>query len=316
MKVALRVAGGVIAAGLIAYFVIFVAKSFDPAAIAVMLQPRTLGALLAAACLYALIIPLSGFAWKKLLLSMGQLRSLLELSGIMGTTQAAKYLPGNIAQHATRAVLSLARGMPAGVFGVSVVIETALAVAAAVAVALALLALSPTGISALPAQLRLPIIVFAVALPFAVILLPMVMRSAMTCVSRLLPKFAATMGSSKMPSTRAQGVAFLLYVANYLLIGFGFLIVARSMGLGPSTSYLELTAAFAAAWVAGFLAPGMPAGLGVREGTMVVMLGAGSPNDALLGAVALMRAATVLGDLLWFVLGTALLATVDRQRPA
>src|SRR3546814_9620714 len=80
----------------------------------------------------------------------------------------------------------------------------------------------------------------------------------------------------------------------------GLCILARSADM-PDSLYLYLiTSAFALSWVLGFLAPGAPAGLGAREGIMLLLLHGSAPAEALLIFVLLARVVTVLGDGLCF----------------
>jgi hypothetical protein len=52
----------------------------------------------------------------------------------------------------------------------------------------------------------------------------------------------------------------------------------------------------AAAWLAGFVTPGAPGGLGVREAILVMALEGTLGKGGALAAAALFRAATTLGD--------------------
>ena len=113
MKRLWRVAGTVIAIGLMAYFLWFAWRNLDPRILATTLkQPGTLLALFLAILGYMTIYPVTGLAWRQLLLRQGQNRSATELTQLIGIAQLAKYIPGNIAQHASRATLALKRGIP------------------------------------------------------------------------------------------------------------------------------------------------------------------------------------------------------------
>ena len=261
-----------------------------------------------------MVVPLSSWAWRELLGSVHQCNSVLELSGIMGATQIAKYLPGNVAQHASRAVISLSRGMPADAFLMTTVVETLLSVVAAVMVTVAFLAFFASNLSALPEELRRALPWLALALPMATLLVPWGLAILIRQSSKRWAWLGRRIRGGDVPRWSAQCLALAAYTANYLLIGVGFLAVARSVGVEPSLGYFELTAAFAASWVVGFFAPGIPAGLGVREGVMAMMLIGDASNEALLGAIAIMRIATIAGDFLWFLVGNSILNSTAMQR--
>jgi uncharacterized membrane protein YbhN (UPF0104 family) len=69
------------------------------------------------------------------------------------------------------------------------------------------------------------------------------------------------------------------------------------MGLGHAI------AIFSVAWVAGFLMPGAPGGVGVREGIIAIGLELFIAPGAALAVALLHRALSVLGDALTFALG-------------
>ena len=71
-------------------------------------------------------------------------------------------------------------------------------------------------------------------------------------------------------------------------------------------SFTIIAGMFAAAWLAGFLAPGAPAGLGIREVLLVQVLSLAYPDPTALGATMILRVVTTLGDATAFVIGHAM----------
>lgn len=306
MKQMYRIIGALLAIALLGYFLYYARNAFGPAVLATMSSVPAISAMLAAAALYGLIIPLSAWAWSRLLASAGVSWPLSHLVGIMGSTQIAKYLPGNIAQHAGRTALSLAKGMRIGDFIISVTIETVLALLSALVVGLVCLIASPAVFPTFPRHLSV-----LVAILFAVLAgsLPALPRFVRWPASALAAKRGvdAAQWRFEIPHVRAQLLAFAAYCANYLLIGLAFLLIARVVGVGDSIGYLQLTAAFALSWLAGFVAPGLPAGLGVREGVMALILSGTPASPGVLSAILAMRLSTMAGDAAWFVIGGWLL---------
>lgn len=98
-------------------------------------------------------------------------------------------------------------------------------------------------------------------------------------------------------------LVFLLLVVNFTVSGAIVLSLLVFMGatIAPS-QYLAVTGISIFAWLIGFLTPGAPAGLGVREAMLSILL-AGVVPQGLLAAVALIyRVITLLGDILSFLL--------------
>jgi len=93
-----------------------------------------------------------------------------------------------------------------------------------------------------------------------------------------------------------------------LCVGASISVLALGLTSTTSPDFALLTAAFTLAWAVGFVTPGAPAGIGVREALLLVVL---SPTlgaaDASLLTLAL-RVATTLGDILCFAIGMWLLA--------
>ncbi len=99
-------------------------------------------------------------------------------------------------------------------------------------------------------------------------------------------------------------VALGLAIAIWLLWGIAHGLMLR--GIGLDVPYWAVTGAFALAWVLGYVAIILPAGLGVREGAIHVLLG---PLMVVGGAalLALMsRAVTVVAELLAGLVGVAM----------
>jgi uncharacterized membrane protein YbhN (UPF0104 family) len=107
-----------------------------------------------------------------------------------------------------------------------------------------------------------------------------------------------------LPGPRATFGALAAYVFNYLIIGLGLWLLASAMGLPDAFDYGLVTAVFALSWVLGFLAPGAPAGLGAREGIMLLLLNGSASGQSVVIFVLMARVVTMLGDALCFCVGS------------
>ncbi len=298
-----QILGMLAALALATYFLWFAARSMDAKALASLESPRVLASVGVAALMYALIIPISAWAWARLLAHQGEAWGVGRLAGLMGIMQLAKYVPGNVAQHASRAALALRAGMGGRALAVTVVQETVLATAASLMVGLPALALSAPGLTQIPEGARVPMLVAGALLALAVL----VLGSVTVAPARLAchrSRWARALGrAGGLPGPAATLPAIVAYMVNYLLIGLGLWLVARAAGLPVQVDLALVTAAFSLAWLLGFLAPGAPAGLGVREGIMLILLAGAAPDPDLLLFVMLARAVTLLGDGVCFVGG-------------
>lgn len=303
MKKLLRLLGWLLAIVIVTYFVAFTIRTLHFGDLTSLVAPKVVVSILVAACLYALVIPLSALAWGALLRRQGEVFPGSLLASIMAVTQLAKYVPGGVAQPLGRAAMSFRHGMSTRGFTASVIQETLLAMGASVVVGVAFLLVSPPGISRIPAAYRSIVMAGLLASIGALILfargsqlLPAGLRNA----HRFAP-LARTLGPA--PGARTTLLVFLTYCVNYLLIGFGVWVVGQMLSLGTGGGYCLLTGAFALSWLLGFVVPGAPAGLGVREGVMTILLSGSLEQHRILPFVLALRLMTLVGDGLCFAVG-------------
>jgi len=222
---------------------------------------------------------------------------------IWGQAQAGKYLPGNVGQYLGRAALARRYGIPLHQSALTLVFETTGLIVTAAACAL----LAGTGMSlAAPWKIGL-LAAAAVAAPFLLI----------HVLERWFPEaLHRRLGVARLPrpSVAALSGCLALYAVGFVCWGLSFELLARGLfGAGSDLSWVRVVPAFALSWVAGFVTPGAPAGLGVREALLVggtaPLYG---PGTALAAALAL-RLVTVLGDGLAFLAGFGLQARSNRR---
>lgn len=311
MKRGLRTAGTLLAIGGTAAFLYFLVASLRFEDLRPYLNVRSSVALLLSSLLYGSTVPMCALAWKRLLAAMGVRSRFRQLNAIMLATQIGKYLPGNIGQLIGRAGLSLKQGFSASAVAGSIAYEILLLLLSGVLVGVIAAALSRPGLAFL-LQERSAALVGAVLLSLAGL-------AAIPLVGKLLPRLVAALSPGNAtheplprPGMRAMAGAMLLYGCAYLAIGASAATLA--VGLYPDTwpDVALLTAAFAIAWVVGFLTPGAPAGIGVREALLMLMLGPGMGTASASLLILALRIATTLGDILCFIAGLALMPRLRR----
>ncbi|MFM5955431.1 MAG: lysylphosphatidylglycerol synthase domain-containing protein [Novosphingobium sp.] len=216
------------------------------------LPPLRILPLAASAALYLLAHPFTSAAWVIGLRSLGQdIRFDLALK-IAFASQVGKYLPGNVAHYFGRAALARFHGVTLKGSGIATLLEIVAALLAAALVASAAMLLDPAPLVALSSALSkasaLPALVALAALGGAAVFL----RFARIPVS-VLAKVTACLA------------------ANFVLVGLSLLAVVAAVS-AQSLSPAAAIGIFAVAWTAGYLLPGAPAGLGIREAILVAWL--------------------------------------------
>lgn len=219
---------------------------------------------------------LLGLAWWNLLGHFGANLTQAKALRIYGLSQLAKYVPGNIFHFAGRQAMGMAAGAGGWPLVKSAVWEVSL--------------LSLSGL--LLVVWVLPLIGQGVWTGWSVISF----FGLVAAVATILKRYAGLL------VMRAFGwyVGFLT-VSGVLFVGVVELTTPEA-SLGPEM-WMTLVGAYAAAWLAGLVTPGAPAGVGVREMILLALLQSHISESGLLLAVVFGRLVTVTGDALMY--GTA-----------
>lgn len=237
---------------------------------------------IALAVLHGAATLLLASAWRDLLARRGVRAARTWSIKVYGLSQLAKYVPGNVFHLAGRQAIGMAAGGAGAPLACSAVEELASLAAAGM----------------LYGWLALPLVAPRVPLT--------------ACVAA----FFATAWLAVFLSHRLRGphaAASLVRQMLFLAVsGAVFAVLLGSPALAMRDSLL-VGAAYVLAWLGGLLTPGAPAGLGVRESILLLLLGGVATDAKLLEAVVLGRLVTLGGDLLFFA--AACLIRADRALP-
>lgn len=191
---------------------------------------------------------------------------------VYGISQLAKYVPGNIFHLAGRHALGLAAGLPVRALVKSTVWELGSIAVAGVA--------------------------------FGLLIIPLVWAP----VSQLVAVFSFFVAISMLFCTAyfwiSKPAAVALLWQTLFLVVSGLVFVATLLLMADQVSFLSLVpslcGAYVIAWLLGLVTPGAPAGVGIRESILLLLLEGQVVSQALIMAVVLGRVITVLGDLAFF----------------
>ena len=265
-------------------------------------SPRLLTATAIASVGYGLANLLLSSAWHRLLIWCGgDDPGFRTARSIFARSQLAKYLPGNIFHLAGRQLLGRRSGVGHRPLAASAVMEAWGLVTAALVIAVVGMTVGGTfGLVSesslkIGRHLLIVLLLLAISVPWTVRFWPALAqrwrRPARSDRAGRLDRFGHP---GELTPAIVRYLAFFL-VAGGLLAGLTF---AAASDISPM-HLAGVTTLAAVAWIGGYLTPGAPAGLGVREAILVTTLtpivGAGES----LAVTAAFRAATVTGDLLF-----------------
>jgi uncharacterized membrane protein YbhN (UPF0104 family) len=239
--------------------------------------------------------------WREVLADLGGRLPVAAGARVFFLGQLGKYLPGSLWPVLAQMELGRdhrvperASGSAVGVF-LLVLVGTGLAVAAAGAPLLG------------PDAVHTYWWLLAV-LPLAVVMLvPPVLNRLLGRVMRLARRPPLPRPLSVAGVLRAVGWA----LASWLAYGVHVWVLAGQLAPGGPPELARATGAFAAAWCAGFLLVVAPAGAGVREAALVLLLGGALTRPQATVVAVVSRLLFVVGDLGW---GAAALLAGRRAR--
>ena len=259
-----------------------------------------------AACLYVLSAIILGIAWWLLLRGAGEsCLSPVNAVSITCVTQIGKYLPGNVAQHIGRVFLVANYGLSKSSALFSIFMESLWAMA--IASLVALIAVWTAGTRVLNEIPEVPEWWILLGLCSVTMMAPLFGQRFFKMAARWWSKRQGVeFRVIRMPPLSIFWLVGCLYIANYFVLGVILSMIAQTIFHADDGGVLFLSGVFAVAWVTGFVTPGAPAGLGVREVVLVAALSPVYGEDTAVGIAAILRVVTLLGDGLVLLLGLAL----------
>jgi glycosyltransferase 2 family protein len=262
---------------------------------------------MAAAVIYALSLSFVAAGWMALVGSASSLPTSVGFR-IYGVSQLYKYLPSNVLHYVGRhaALKRIGVGHQAALFGaageIGLLIPAALLIAATARIA----TLPQMGTRMLDLAVGVSLAFLAGAAALCA-LLPWLRRQ---------PRLATLVEGFASPAARAGAVRALgCYLFFFTASGLAFAILAAAGPDGQAVDLPLLVAIWAGAWVLGFVTPGAPAGLGVREALLVAALAAAGAGEGAAAIAVAMRLATIAGDLLFAAGAWAFGARAGTVRP-
>jgi uncharacterized membrane protein YbhN (UPF0104 family) len=230
--------------------------------------------------------------WRELLADLGNRLALRPAGRVFFLGQLGKYLPGSVWPVVAQMELARDLRVPRTRTATTVLLFMLMNVVTAAAVAGVTLPFTLDGSTAVGAW-RWAFLLLV--LPLAV-LSPAVLNRLTAFGLRLLRRPAADGGLSVGGVARAVAWTLLEWVAA------GVMLAAVLHGFGDAVSLPLAVGAFALAWGAGFVVVVVPAGAGVREAVLVVLLSGQVGHSSAFAAALVTRLLMTLADGAWALL--------------
>ena len=236
--------------------------------------PSTWASIAALSIIYGGANVLLALAWRCLLQQFGVHVPALWAIRTYGVSQLAKYLPGNIFHLAGRHAIGMSVGLPSGALAKSILWELCLIILAGATCGILGLSQIIPGLT----QIELLVLFLATSI------------LEWTILNKLFGNHCATAFFQLLCFLAISGLVFVAISAK----------LSTTSELG-TYHILTLCGAYILAWLIGMITPGAPAGVGVRELVLLLLVKGMLTEPDLLVAVLTGRIVTVSGDFIYFL---------------
>lgn len=257
----------------------------------------TWGVVALAMCFYLATYVSATLAWQLSLRIAGKSVGYAKLARVLLLSQFAKYLPGNVGHHVGRVVLAKRIGLPIESTVISMALDTMILLVAAAACSVPAFALMLSLLQKHGAghgRIALGVLALAAVALMVLALVP-VARREIVRHGRLVAQLCHR---GKLP----------LFAHGWFVHCFAFLFGATTLYLLCSAlsgvfsaTWLSVLGVYTVAWLLGFVMPGAPAGIGIREVALLVGLTPLYGEQQAMAAAATLRLVTTTGDGLVFL---------------
>ena len=282
-------------------FVVFTLQTNLAALPPLSVSPTLLVCLVAGVAANVAVVLISAQAWRVLLRGAGHVLPLRQAFVLCGTAQIGKYLPGNVFHLVGRATLAYQRAsISFDVSAASLALETALVLLAGTLVGAPFILTRSAAVLSLLGVSSLWL--------WAVVVIVAGMSGAFVFVLAR-PRVAALLQRLRQMTTWRTVLQVLCWdIVTFVVLGTAlYLTAAVAWPDAFELSWMETTLAFTVAWVLGFVTPGAPGGIGVREAVFLLVLGGNSQSIAVGASLSVAsRLLSVCGDVVTFGLARLL----------
>lgn len=250
--------------------------------------------------------------WSLLLTGVKEQHQIPTIIRVFFISQIGKYTPGNIVHLIGR----VANAKSVGIRATSVLYTLAFEVFLLVlsAALFATVTVSYSELSVLPGY---------VPTLFQLLTIGLICVAITALIMFFSPRLSERLGQSsilnipKVPTLKILALCVCLFWVCYLLLGFSLNFLAENIFAVEFNNIILISGIFTISFVAGFLTPGAPAGFGVREFMMILLLTPLYGELCAVGVAGLSRISQMLGDLFTFLIAVLILKKkiVINKRP-
>lgn len=236
--------------------------------------------------------------WRFILSDLGAngLPSFITMADVYAKAWMGRYIPGTVTWIAGKVYMASSHGISKSRLAVSSLLEGGMQIIAVMVVSMLLLGLDPR-LNVIPVTYKILMILCAALL--LLILTPAIfnriVRLAFLIVKKQKPH------DDLLINEKAVVRSFILYALGSFIIGLSEFFIARTIDPTlPWHDFWFIVGAFNLAGALGMLAIGVPTGIGVRDGAILLMLSIILPKELALAIMVTSRLWSAFADVVFF----------------
>lgn len=241
--------------------------------------------------LYIGTMLIGGFNWGILLKDFGNFIKYAEAVKIVAFTQFGKYLPGNFGHHIGRFYIANRNGIPSVIVIQTIFYETIILLATSLLIGS--LGFIQSYSHHEEFWIRLSLIVLFI---FASLILPPKLTPWFNGLkSKWISKIRGNTNLKTINISTILKIAALNAI-SLSLSGIMLYIIAKFIFDVKQNDVFFLISAYTSSWLLGYIIPGAPAGMGIREATLVTTLSLNYSQEIAIALTITLRAISLIGD--------------------
>ena len=264
-----------------------------------MLKPQYFILLFVSLLISILIVICNAYNWCRILSCFTSFRvSFIATFYVYAKSNLAKYLPGNIAHYVGRQVFGYSLGITQEKIVSATIFEIIYMVVAATLLSFIFMGrkLFEIASSLLP---HIKIVVLIAILIFILLLIGAIIYFVIKR-NTIIKQVLLFLKAKEFWLTSI--LVIILYCCTFIMNG---VMLTSIIGLNITLNISKIGFIIAASiisWLIGFITPGVPGGIGVRESVLILILSPLLPNGIILLAALLQRIVMILGDIFAWIL--------------
>ena len=250
-----------------------------------LLDLKVIGMVLICAIIFALSVFIDSYSWKMLLTVSSDIKiPIIKITDVYTTSNLAKYLPGNVMHYASRNLLGAKYNISQKHMAYATILEIILKAISAMIISIILLNKALYRIILDINQnmsLRVDYLIICIILVSVVI------------IGFILKKYCVNTSNG----IKAIIISILNYICTFLISSGIFIAITYVIGAPLTMGELMYAGGiYIGAWLVGYITPGAPGGVGVKEGSLIMMLSGIYTIESITLISIVTRIVTILGD--------------------